>query len=155
MKKAMFFTACFVFSTLAYAQQGSSATAKNAKEKEVLALQESFRLAVIQEDLKTLENMYSDDFEYINSGGKRWARKQLIDLVKDGILDHHDVHYDDLQIRSSENTAIVTGKGRASTTWKFDNKATTVDGIHAFTFIYHNKKGQWQMMAAHFSPIQK
>lgn len=156
MKKAMIFIACLIFSAAAYAQTGSSAIAKNSIEKEILALNEAYRHALIKDDLKALEKMYTDDFVYIGSDGIKLHRQQMLDPVKYGLMHHQNIQFKDLKVSAiSDNTAVVTGTWGSTANWRAGNNATPMAGNHAFTFIYHNKNGQWQMKAARFSPSQK
>ncbi len=146
---------CVVACLAAFGQDRFVSSKHSPADEKVLALHEDFREALIRENVPALEKIFADEFVFIGSNGKKWPKKQMVDLLRGDVLDHHAIQCGDIEIRSNDKAAILTCTWTARATWNEGNTSTKRDGLHACTFVYLNKDGQWQMVAAHFSPLEQ
>lgn len=154
MKKTMLFIGSFVFATAAWAQNDSNATANNTADQELLALQESIADAYVQADVDALEKLYTDDFVFVGNDGKKWSKQELLNIVEDGTLNHDNIQFEDVEVRTFDNTAVVTGVWKAKGAFKDENGENPFDDSNTFTFVYVKQQDEWKMASAQFSLVQ-
>ena len=94
--------------------------------------------ASINKDIKTLENILSDDYVLVHMTGMKQSKEDYIESVKTGELSYFESIHENIKVDINENEAIIIGKTRtpasafgSSKSWwnlKQDLKAKKVDG---------------------------
>jgi hypothetical protein len=89
----------------------SAFAAGSPAEKEVAAVMDTWKQAMVKGDAKTLEKLYNKDITYEHSSAKTELKAEAIENATkpDGVLKALVIH--DMTIRIFGNTALVKSKG--------------------------------------------
>ncbi len=120
-------------------------------ERKIFLEMEQIRIgAYIDFNRKALEELMTDDYDYINSRGKVVARNQLLSALESREVVFNSIDLDETRIRIYENTAIMTG--RLHEVGK--SESAPFDEWFRFTRIFIKQAdGNWRSAAYHSSKI--
>ena len=122
-------------------------------EAEVSRLDASRVDALLKGDLKTLEQLYSDDLTYVHSGGRIDSKPQYLAMLAAGNLIYVSQRYEPpAQVRVvGRDTAIVTGQVTIET----KNKAGQVTKrVLTTTTVYVKSPAGWKVVSYQGTPVQ-
>lgn len=124
--------------------------AADAAQREVLATLHDWLNALAANDLPRIERIIADDYRITLSDGRVLDKDQDLAPLKSGKLRFTAADAQDVVIRVFGTTAVVTGMGTYT---------AEVDGKEAhfkerFTDVYVKRKGRWQPVASHSTPIK-
>jgi uncharacterized protein (TIGR02246 family) len=127
----------------------------NKAEQEILKIHASLDEAYLKNDIAVFERVFADDYVYSNPEGKMFNRAQNLDeLRKEAANPNYKVltaTSDDLKVRISGNTALVTGNWVATTVPRTDANAEPHKDTGRYTGVYEKRNGKWLLIAEHFS----
>lgn len=119
-------------------------SAQSKDEKDVIALVETLRKAMMNADKAALENIASEDLSYGHSNGKLEDKTAFVDAIANRKNEFVKIDFPDLTVKlTKNNTAIVRHKIVGDT--RNDGKPATVN--IAVLEIFEKQKGQWKMIA--------
>ncbi len=97
----------FVFGQSAIAQEsGSSRT-----EQEVRQAIEKYRAALLRRDIPVLEQIWTDDYFFVNASGEMLSKAQRLANLKSGATTLGSINEEeDLKVRIHQNTAVATSR---------------------------------------------
>lgn len=119
-------------------------SAQSKDEKEVIALMETLRNAMMNADKAVLENIASEDLSYGHSSGTLEDKAAFVNAIASRKNEFLKIDFPDLSVKfTKNNTAIVRHKIVGDT--RNDGKPGTVNiGVLE---IFEKQKGQWKMIA--------
>ena len=123
---------------------------ENDEEKILLEMEQIRINAFINFNRIALEELFSEDYDYINSRGKVISRNQLISALENREAVFSAIDLDEVRIRTYANAAVMTGRLHEvgiSGTEPFDE-------WFRFTRIFIKQADQnWRSVAYHSSKI--
>ena len=126
----------------------SQASPPKGVEQELRELEEKRRQAIKQGDIKTLDEIYADDFSGIAGSGQVISKEQLMSVFK-----RNDPRIgfttDEISVRLLGKTALFTGRliGRAA-----DGEVVSAS---RFTHVFVKRDGRWRCVAGQATPLPK
>ena len=103
--------------------------------------------AQIHADTVALKRIYADDFIGIGPSGTVRTKPQVISDFTSGSLKFQSITTDDVQVRVYGNTAVETGRS----TMIGQDKNKVVPRDNRFTRVWVKMRGNWQLVANHYS----
>ncbi len=117
--------------------------AQSKKEKQVAAVVEKLRKAMIDADAKALDQLVSDSLSYGHSGGVVESKAAFIDKLISGKSDFVTIELLAQTISVNRKTAIVRHKLNAST-----NDNGKAGEVHLqILLVFQKKHGKWKLLA--------
>ncbi len=134
---------------------GVAAPVEDAKriEAEIARLDARREEALLKNDVKALEQLFSDDLVYIHSAGKIDSKQPYLASLSTGNLTYVSLTYDPPARVSvvSGDTAIVTGRA----TIEIKNKAGQLTKrVLTTTTVYVRQAAGWRMVSYQGTPTQ-
>ena len=134
----------------AVAQKSSAQTPPTTNAEQAVRQQDDHRIhAQIAADTIALRQIYADDFLGIGPTGVVRNKAQVIADFTSHELKYRSITTADVRVRVYGGTAVETGR---STMIGID-KGKAVPRDNRFTRVWVLKKGRWQLVANHYSPL--
>jgi ketosteroid isomerase-like protein len=86
------------------------AVAQSKAEKEVLDRVETWRKAVLAQDVKTLNSVFAPELTYGHSNGHIDTRESFVNTIESKKEVYNELNLDDMNVRIVGNTALVRHK---------------------------------------------
>ena len=130
----------FVFGQSAIAQEsGSSRT-----EQEVRQAIEKYRAALLRRDIPVLEQIWTDDYFFVNASGEMLTKAQRLANLKSGATTLESINEEeDLKVRIHQNTAVATSR----VTIKGQYSGQQTSGQYRSIHIWIKGPTGWQLVA--------
>jgi len=130
----------FVFGQSAIAQEsGSSRT-----EQEVRQAIEKYRAALLRRDIPVLEQIWTDDYFFVNASGEMLSKAQRLANLKSGATTLGSINEEeDLKVRIHQNTAVATSR----VTIKGQYSGQPTSGQYRSIHIWIKGPTGWQLVA--------
>ena len=123
-----------------------------SKEGEIRSLEEQERMAVLKEDVSTLERLWSEQFIVNNPQNEISPdRNAVFDRIKSGLIRYSQFDRRIEVIRFNEDIAIVMGS--ETVLRKGDAQAQTVH--RRFTNVWRKSGKTWQLIARHANVVPR
>jgi peptidylprolyl isomerase len=118
-------------------------------EQSLMDLQRRWADAVVHRDIATLESILADDLAGIDTLGGPWNKEQYLAEVKSSDFVAESATVDDMKVRVSVNTAVVTGRYVEKSTNA--GKDTSLNA--RFVEVYAKRAGRWQVVFSQITAI--
>lgn len=108
-------------------------------------LEQRLAAAWVKGDRAFIEQLLADDWTVTDPTGRILTKRQVLDETfasKDRRIEAMTV--DDIRVRRLDGTAVVTGRTRATGSYRGE-KATA---ILRFTDVFHFRDGRWQIVSS-------
>ena len=150
MKLILFVTVVvFVATGLAF---GQSAKKNDVLEQEIRKLDLTEADGLLRKDVAVLEKLWAEDFTVNNPrNGISNGRKEVLELIRTGIIDYSFFVRDIETMLFHGNTVIVMGLETIKPVGKAPFAGQTVR--RRFTNIWMKRKGKWLLTARHANII--
>ena len=124
----------------------------SAEDNTIRSLEEQERMAVLEEELKALERLWSDQLMVNNPQNEISAdRSVVLDRVKRGLIRYSQFDRRIEAIRFHEDIAIVMG---SETVVRKGETASAAPAVHRrFTNIWRRSGPTWRLIARHANVI--
>ena len=109
-------------------------------EKEILAVMDTYKDAMIHNNAAVLEKLLSDDLSFVHSGGQQERKADVLKNVTTGKNVIIRMNFSDPSVRMYGNTALV--KCRVDL-WHSETNIVHMDILHAWV----KGDGGWQLVA--------
>ena len=129
--------------SLNFVFEGIISNAQSATEQEVKLIENNRIKALAQNDLKTLEDIFSENLRYTHSTGIVDSKAKFLDALRTGRVRYLDWQHDELNAHVYGNAAVLTGRSRM--TVRADNLQQNFQLF--FTNVYVRENGEWRMVA--------
>ena len=109
-------------------------------EKEILAVMDTYKDAMIHNNAAVLDKLLSEDLSFVHSGGQQERKADVLKNVTTGKNVIIRMNFSDPNVRIYGNTALV--KCRVDL-WHSETNIVHMDVLHAWV----NAGGGWQLVA--------
>jgi ketosteroid isomerase-like protein len=99
--------------------------------------------AMARQDVRTLNELLSDDLVYTHSSARLDSKQSLIEAMESGRTVYTAVVPSDVKAQDCGDAVVLTGSARIGVT----SGGNAMDFRVRFTDVYVNKGGRWQMVA--------
>jgi uncharacterized protein (TIGR02246 family) len=146
--------ATIILLVMASSVQAQSAKTNDDLEQEIRKLDDAMAAAVLANDLPALEKLWADDLT-VNAPTNqlRRGKKEVLALVRAGMLDYASIDRNVEAVLLYKDTAIVMGSETVRPRGKAPFAGQTVR--RRFTNIWIRRNGQWQLTARHASIVSE
>jgi uncharacterized protein (TIGR02246 family) len=126
-------------------------TQTRGPEQELIALEHTWKDAVVKRDAAALERLYADEYISTDQEGMVWTKVQDIAIDTEAATPSRVTSYklDDLKVRVYGDVAVVTGRNTTTGTL-FGKTASTKS---RFTDVFVKRNCRWQCVADHATAI--
>src|ERR1700759_3546413 len=129
-------------------QEQSPGSANDTRVEETIRKVDSERIqAQIHADAAALDRIYAADFIGVGPSGTVRTKPQVISDFTSGTLKFQSITTNEVQVRVYGDTAVETGLS----TMVGQDKDKTVPRDTRFTRVWVKQKGQWRLVANHYS----
>jgi ketosteroid isomerase-like protein len=111
--------------------------------KEIEALEEQWRQAILTNNVSEMDHLLADDYIGITSNGTVESRAQDLAQRRAGTVRITELDLSDMHIRVYGDTAVVTSKAQLEGT----NGASDIGGEYRYTRVYARRLGQWKIVS--------
>ena len=141
--------------TAAFAQSESKAApSKPAIEHQLIELERQLSDALVREDAVVLDRLWSNDLVFTFPNGKASNKAQRLAGQKPAAQPSQSesaISNDEVKVFLYGNTAVVT----VLSTWSGKENNQAYSSQFQATHVWVKQEGQWQLVAAHVSPVKK
>ncbi|MEJ1242437.1 nuclear transport factor 2 family protein [Chryseolinea sp. T2] len=117
--------------------------AQSKDEKEVLAIVESFRQAMMNADRATLEKIAAPELVYVHSSGLLEDKASFVNNIANRKFEFKKIEYPDVTVKITGPNAVVRHKITGDTA--NDGVPATVNiGV---LLVFQKQKGEWKLIA--------
>jgi ketosteroid isomerase-like protein len=117
--------------------------------EEVSQAEERLRLAMLEGDTATLDELLTDQMNFTNQAGVKLTKQDDLAAHRSGLLKIEQIEPEDRNIRVLGTIAIVTQSARLA--GSFDGQPFA--GIFAYTRIWAQTGDRWRVEAGHCSAL--
>jgi len=121
----------------------------HAIHKEIEALEQKWREAIISNNVSEMDHLLADDYIGISANGTVETKAQALALRKAGTVKISQLDLNDLKVRVYGDTAVVTSKADLQGT----NGQSDSSGNYRYTRVYNKRLGQWKIVSFEASRI--
>lgn len=120
------------------------------EKQNVLAAHEQRRTATLNGDANTVASLMTDDLTFTHANAVVETKEQFVDALKTQRLQYKTLTDDDLQVRVTGNTGVVSGTVHIVV----DASGTEYDLRVLFTELWVKEDDSWKMMLWHATEVQ-
>lgn len=114
-------------------------------EKQITALEERLRLAMLNSDVATLDELISPKLLFTNHLGMLISKEQDLDAHRSGALEIRSINLSEIRIMPFSDAAIVSAKTEIVGRYA----GQEANGTFRFTRVWSSDSGNWQVVAGH------
>jgi len=115
---------------------------KREAREQILALEQQWRTAQLNNDIPAMDKLLSDDYLGISSGGDVLTKAQQLDRMRTRALSLTSLELSDIKIKLVGQIAIVNSLARTTGT----SDSVRLDGSFRYTRVYqHLPSGAWKI----------
>jgi ketosteroid isomerase-like protein len=135
---------------IASAAVGVRAAQPPGTEAELRALEEKLARAWVEKDRVFIEGLLAADWSVTDAAGQVLTKEQvLIQTFASSERTIDSMAIDDVRVRVFGSTAVVTGRTRATGSYR----GQTGSAVLRFTDVFAQRDGRWQIVASHGSAV--
>jgi ketosteroid isomerase-like protein len=120
------------------------------EKQNVLAAHEQRRTATLNGDANTVASLMTDDLTFTHANAVVETKEQFVDALKTQRLQYKTLTDEDLQVRVTGNTGVVSGTVHIVV----DASGTEYDLRVLFTELWVKEGDSWKMMLWHATEVQ-
>ena len=122
-------------------------------KSEAIQTHDDFFRALLNADLKTIEDLATESFILTHSGGSQDPRAQLLQRLSSGQLKYTKLETTNVVASVTGDTAVVRGTAAVQVAGSVGGAVTKPFTV-AYTLVFANQGGAWQAVALHGSAVQ-
>ena len=128
--------------------QGGAATKVGKDEAAVLAADRAWAAAIARGDVKTLGELFADEYVIVSANGAMKDKQQEIaNLAPAPDVTTYYFRTEDVTARVYDDAAVVRGRA----VWKVKYQGRDIDNNRRYTSTYVKRKGRWLLVAQQIS----
>ena len=108
-----------------------------------------FATAMSKHDFSALDRMWADEFTFVSHDGEMFTKAQLLDLLKSGTEKFESLVFDDVNIRTYGDTAVVT----ANSTQKATLEGKDHNGTARVSIVLVKMGHEWRIVLAQLAEL--
>jgi ketosteroid isomerase-like protein len=134
-----------VLLSFAFGQSTAQQESANSKsEQEVRRMIEKYRAALLRRDIPALEQIWADDYVFVNASGGVMTKAQRLANFKSGATTLESINEEEnITVRVYENSAVAT----SSVTIKGQYSGQPASGQYRSTHVWVKGPTGWQLVA--------
>lgn len=132
---------------------GFRSFSQTTSEKEVLQLSADIFKWEVENNFTALENIFHEQFVVFSSNGMNQFKKEYMLRLQSGNFIHNSILVEENKATVTENTAVVTGKGKFGVTVSGNKIDLHLDYIEVFT--RKDTASAWKVLAMKAHIIEK
>ena len=119
-------------------------SADSSSEQEVRQAIEKYRTALLRRDVPSLDQIWTDDYFFVNASGEMLTKAQRLANLKSGATTLESINEEeDLKVRIHQNTAVATSR----VTIKGQYSGQPTGGQYRSIHIWVKGLTGWQLVA--------
>ena len=119
-------------------------SSSTSSEQEVRQAIEKYRTALLQRDIPALEQIWADDYFFVNAAGEMLTKAQRLANLKSGATTLESINEEEeLKVRIHQNTAVATSR----VTIKGQYSGQQTSGQYRSIHIWVKGQTGWQLVA--------
>jgi ketosteroid isomerase-like protein len=135
--------------TLAHSQNKAP---QHGVEKQLIELERQLSDALVKQDAKVLDRLWSNDLIFTFPNGKVSTKAERLAGQKPSDQSSQSTNTNDrVKVYLYGNTAVVT----VLSTWKGKTGTQEYSDQYQATHVWAKQQGRWQLVAAHVSQLKK
>ncbi len=135
--------AAFLLFALGHSALALPRREQRAIHKEIEALEQQWREAIINNNVSTMNHLLADDYIGITSNGTIETKAQVLAQSRAGTVRISKLDLSDIHVRVYGDTAVVTSVADLVGT----NGASDISGEYRYTRVYNRRLGQWKIVS--------
>lgn len=132
---------------------GFQSFSQTTSEKEVLQLSADIFKWEVENNFTALENIFHEQFVVFSSNGMNQFKKDYLIRLQSGNFIHNSILVEENKATVTENTAVVTGKGKFAVTVSGNKRDLHLDYIEVFT--RKDAASPWKVLAMKATILDK
>jgi ketosteroid isomerase-like protein len=120
-------------------------------QDDVAAALKNYRQALVKKDVAALQNIWSDDYTFIDGSGAVLTKADRLAEIKSGHTSVSSIKEGEPTIRVHGNTAVISS--RVTLVGKYSGRE--VNGEFRSLHVWVNDKGHWWLMTNQLTAITK
>ena len=116
---------------------------KHEQHKEVEAIENQWRQAMLNNDVGDMDKLLADDYIAITANGTIETKAQSLAVRKAGTVRITKMDVSDTKVRIYGDTAVVTSRAEINGS----NGASDVSGHYRYTRVYNYRLGKWKIVS--------
>jgi uncharacterized protein (TIGR02246 family) len=114
-------------------------------ESAIRELEERLARAWVERDRAFIETLLAPEWTVTDAAGQMLTKQQVLDeAFSSGERRIESMAIDEVRVRIYENTAVVTGRTRATGSYRGERGSATL----RFTDVFVKRDGRWQVVAS-------
>jgi len=152
MKRIILYVAITVALLSPVFGQAQQESTNSTAEQEVRQMIEKYRAAILKRDIPTLEQIWADDYVFVNAAGDVLTKAQRLANIKSGAtsLDSID-EKENITVRVYQNSAIAT----SCVTIKGQYSGQPTSGQYRSTHVWVKGPAGWQLVSNQLTPLPR
>ena len=114
-----------------------------AVHKQIEALEEQWRQAIITNNVGEMDRLLADDYVGISSNGTIENKAQALAQRRAGTVRITKLDISDIHVRIYGDTAVVTSQAELVGT----NGESDISGQYRYTRVYNHRLGKWKIVS--------
>jgi ketosteroid isomerase-like protein len=132
--------------------QFENKAAQHSVEKQLIELERQLSDALVKQDAKVLDRLWSNDLIFTFPNGKVSTKAERLAGQKPSDQSSQSTNTNDrVKVYLYGNTAVVT----VLSTWKGKAGTQEYSDQYQATHVWAKQQGRWQLVAAHVSQLKK
>ncbi|MFT4113545.1 nuclear transport factor 2 family protein [Silvibacterium sp.] len=115
----------------------------HAVHKEIEALEEQWRQAIIANNVGQMDHLLADDYIGISANGTVETKTEALAQRRAGTARVTQLDIRDMKVRVYGDTAVVTSQAHVEGT----NGQSSISGNYRYTRVYNRRLGQWKIIS--------
>lgn len=123
---------------------------RHESRHEIDQLEQSWRNAILQQNVSALDSLLADDYIAITANGTLQSKDDTLANLRSGNLHFGTIEFSDRKVRFYGNTALVTSKAEVSGAVGDSD----ISGSYRYTRVYvRDARGAWKIVSFETSRI--
>jgi ketosteroid isomerase-like protein len=131
---------------------GAGAQQSRSAESTLRELEQRLAAAWVKGDRAFIESLLADDWTVTDQTGRVLKKRQVLDeTFASNDRRIASMAVDEVQVRLLDGAAVVTGRTRATGSYRGQTATATL----RFTDVFHFRDGRWQIVASHGTNVSQ
>ncbi|MDQ6633310.1 MAG: nuclear transport factor 2 family protein [Gemmatimonadota bacterium] len=121
----------------------------SVRAQQLCATDSLFADAIRHNDVKTLAQLYADDYHFTTYRGSTSNKADQLRAFRTGEMRFDSAAVSERRVRLYDCAGVVTGRRRQTATVRGETRT----GENRFTHVYVWREGRWQLVASQNTPV--
>jgi len=151
MKHCIRYLPIAIFLLLATFGESADRQQNSKSEQEVREAIGKYRIALLQRDARALEEIWADDYIFVNASGEVLTKTQRLANIKSGATTLDSINQEEnVTVRVYQNSAVVTSR----VTLKGQYSGQPISGEYRSILVWVKGPGGWQLVSNQLTALE-